>query len=540
MEPSEPGLPVRSRLRRAVNDGRFRQVARLVQDQFIEVWYGVPPDELRRALEVVPPWLRARYPVADYLFQLVGGGIPTGDRTLHASPSGASDVSEARANAASAPLLGAISVLQLRLQGRLQEALQALDRTERSLQIGNALVDSTRGWELFAAVQAGNTTLLAGSLSRARATFTRGQFTPASAELMHLSRDCSIKLALIEGLFGDRTQAAEELRRAERLPPTDSWIEPVLDASLVLARAVLGRDEGALDTLELRAVGEMWPFYVLVEYGRLIERGGQVAAMSFLRTLVDARLPGSAGDGFPGSVLPVLLARSRLAVGDPAGAKRVLKTADPKLCLTALAAAEVALSFGQADEVHRLLLSESAPWDDFRQLDAERRAIAAAAYSLGGDAEAAEALLAPVGGAEAAVSGSRVSERVRRVLTAGPLVAAMEPDASRPAALTQREREVLALLVRGARRDRRGAVRLDQHRQVAGAQPLPQARRLQPRRGRAAGAPARARGVRWSGGGGRRESPDAGGRSAHSNVSRMSSSRPTAVPLYGGSTSVNE
>lgn len=451
-EPSRS--PIRDRIRRAAAEGDFRTVVGLVQEQFIEVWYGLPPSELHRILDAVPPWLRARHPFADYLFELTGGAV----RHRRESDAEQSFVGDARVNGgvdrASVPVLGAISVLELRLQGRMHAAMAALERAQKSVRTRNALVDSTRGWDLFAAVQAGNTALLAGSLSEARAFFTRGQLVPATDGLAHLSRDCSIKLALIEGLFGDRVQAIEELSRAERTPRTESWIEPVLDAALVLARATLGLDEGALDTLELQDVGEMWPFYVMIECERLERRGGRAAVAAFVRTLVDAGLPGSAGDGFPGSVLPVCLARTWSDAGNLAAARREIKAADPALFLTAIVSSEIALGSGQNDRVLRLLFDARMTWADFRQLDEARRAIAAAAHARSGDLVAARALLHRSGGAPVDVTRLKVSERVRATLSAldGDEISA-ETNATPSKELTQRESEVLALLVRGLRRE---------------------------------------------------------------------------------------
>ncbi len=198
---------VRERLHQLIAVGHYGAAAQLVENQFIEVWYGMPPTELRQVIETIPGWLRARHVVTDYLFELLGGKQAEGRDRLLGDDSRAAAY---RPATDTEPLLGAIEVLKLRLRGELAAAMTALKRTQRRLHRENSLVDSTRGWNLFASVQAGNTALLAGSLELARASFTRAQLMPSPGGLEFLQRDSCIKLALLEALFGDASQATEE------------------------------------------------------------------------------------------------------------------------------------------------------------------------------------------------------------------------------------------------------------------------------------------------------------------------------------------
>ncbi len=112
--------------------------------------------------------------------------------------------------------------------------------------------------------------------------------------------------------------------------------------------------------------------------------------------------------------------------------------------------AQIAVETGQLDRAQKRLRSDYAPWAELRQLDEARRAIEAAAYREMGDDGLAEALLEPLGGGAAVATNRWLTTRVRQLIEGSSHV---EDSRTVPLhTLTEREREVLRLLVRGARR----------------------------------------------------------------------------------------
>lgn len=426
------------------------RIPELFERHYIEAWYGFEQPELRAVLEAAPEAEIRKRQLAGYILALLQGEpVPLlEDAKLNGLKAD---------DAASRGAISAMAILEARFRGELQFAISMIDRLRADAPANNALVDGSAGAASFAAVQAGITRMLAGDFRGALADFERAKWTDPPADLVFLIRDAHAKSALIHAVVGDPDQAHRERDEAARVPRTASWAEPLVDATLQLAEALLD-ESGAASALESllsiprRDVGEMWPFYILALAPLVL--AGDTGAEQLLTALETSDLPGSgSGQGLPGSATPLVRAALAARAGHTARARGGVTSADPQLAFTMLTSAGIALDTGKPAQALSLAIRVAPQTQSLRQLEIWRLSVVHLAHRALDENAAAETARHQVAELadglvrfNLAVAGS-VGDHIRATLTgeSGP--------AKRPVQwLTPREAEILTHIAEGLSR----------------------------------------------------------------------------------------
>lgn len=426
------------------------RIPELFETHYIQAWYGLEPQELRTVLEAAPEAELRKHPLAGYVLTVLRG------ESAHLLEDAKQNRLKSDA-AINRGAMSAVAILDARFRGELQFAVTLIDRLRADAPASNALVDGSFGAASFTAVQAGITRMLAGDLRGALAEFERAKWTDPPAELVFLVRDAHAKAAVVHALAGDPNQANRELDSAARIARTESWAEPLIDATAQLAEALLDDSDAAivfetLLSIPRREIGEMWPFYVLTIAPLAL--AGNTGAEQLLTALDSFDLPGSgSGQGMPGSAVPLVRADVAARAGHTADARGGVASADPQLALTTLTAAGIALDTGSPSQALTLAIRVAPQTQGLRQLEIWRLSIVCLAHTALEETSAAETARRQM--AQLAdglvrfnltVAGS-VGDLIRTTLSgeSGPL--------KRPVQwLTPREAEVLAHIAEGLSR----------------------------------------------------------------------------------------
>ena len=373
----------------AFGTGDYERCAALLERDLIVAWYGFTPDRIREMLEVLTeqgatgagaiPLMRMVFATPDFgAFDL--------DSALDRDPRGAAS-SPTDSGTDSSHVDGLRSTLRmygLRAMGRPVEALAALSDVSAATGIVQPLFDARGGLGLFSTVQSGITAMLAGDFARAIVSLTQAQMHVHIPALSFLSRDALVKLAIVHAAYGDPERARGLLDTAQSVPRTESWVEPVVDASAVIAEALLDRDHDAalrrLDATLLNAVGEMWPFYALAVHRALVARGDlaeEARRRSLFSELPLARVE---GQGYTGSVLELTGATSALIAHNLGEARRLVDRADPEVALTSVVRGVIEIVAGRPSEAQQAVAGLRHATRDTRQLEIWRLSVVAGAH----------------------------------------------------------------------------------------------------------------------------------------------------------------
>lgn len=358
----------------------------------------------------------------------------------------------------------------LRLQGRPVEAMRVSVQLLETAGQMQPLFDSHRGWGVFAAVQQGLTAMLVGDFAEANVRFTQARMHPIVPTLSFLSRDASVKAAVLHALYGDRETARALLDEADLVPRTESWAETVIDASHEIAAALVRSDDEdealrRLRSVPLRALGEMWPFYVLALRRALIAVGQQDEARRQIAVFERLPLARADGQGYTGSALRIGAAQNELLAGNLAEARRRIEGADDSIVVTRLIRAVLELSSGHPREALQSLAGLREETRDFRRLELWRLAAVAGCHFALGEREDCRHVLEAALGFPGGLSREEVlffSPEVRAfaeqriegwpgVGEGGPAHSGLFPATGGP--LSQRELEVLRALANGQSRE---------------------------------------------------------------------------------------
>lgn len=389
-----PLQAVNQQLRDAFEANDLPESMRLVERDLLEAWYGFPPDELRRILET-----------------LIDAGLDTAGlaRGMHlfvgsnsierfASPLDQNRIGPL--NPKLKLLLEMARMLDHRLQGRPTAALTPASDINDQLTKLQSIYDPSGGWDLMGYVQTGITAMLAGDNQRALLEFATAKMQAFVPSLAFLTRDAYIKAAIVHATYGDPQDARNLLEQSMTIPRTISWAEPVIDASALIAKSLLLVDEpdqskALIDQVPIHHIGEMWPFY-LVALHRAYERLELRQPFELrVKAFEKMPLPRTPGDGFTGSVIPMLHGTIAMANGDFRLARHHVNDADPSLCGTQMMLGHLALVNGNPQEAIRIMNNDADRFKGLRQLEVWRLAIIAGAYlSLGEEAPALSTLKA--------------------------------------------------------------------------------------------------------------------------------------------------
>lgn len=276
----------------------------------------------------------------------------------------------------------------MRVQGRPVEALR-LSRLAGEQGVLQPLFEGDDGLGLFSALQHGVTAMLAGDFTEALTSLTRARLHVMTPSLAFLSRDACVKKAMMHAAYGDSERAIMLLEEADQIPRTESWAEELIDAGAAIATTMLPTEnpEQALQRLNeipLRAVGEMWPYYVLAVHRVLLAAGDQGGAQQRLAMFEAFPLPRVEGEGFSGSVLLVTGAMSAMLRGDLAEAREQLERADGSIAITRIIQAVLELVAGRPREALSVTAGLHEQTRGLRKLEIWRLAIIANAHLMMG------------------------------------------------------------------------------------------------------------------------------------------------------------
>jgi DNA-binding CsgD family transcriptional regulator len=426
----------------------------LIGAQGPAIWYGLRPERLRSILEVAIVHGAQKSPLARRLQLFVTAGNPHqfSAETLHKLTTSNDPLAITLARTA--------QVIDLRLRGRAHVAADLLRDLEESGLRVTPLFDSTAGWQLVLSLQCGITAMLAGRFSEALRYFMAARIHPIVPTLVFLTRDALVKSALIHAFFGDPVEARTLLDEAGRLPRTMSWAEPVVDAHAAVAEARLCADlahgQEILRAVEVRDVGEMWPFYILALRHLMPTPSHTQELKQQLALFEGLGFPRVDGEGLTGSTFPLLRAELNLRQGNLHEAELFISQADPEFAFTKLLSARLAWLDGRAMNAVRIA-SEIEQDTGLRQVHLFQQAILADSFASSNKTQGAITALTSAmnvrGGiratetqafslqsrliAEAEISGwphTNTSERL----------SVLEP--STPFSLTKKEREIVELL----------------------------------------------------------------------------------------------
>ena len=373
-----------ARIEHAVAEERFEDATTLLSEDFISSWFTIPSPRMQEIVAIL-----ARDPASSES-KLIRGL----DAFLN-HPRGAEvfEVLAARAVSAEPELrpqaVMLVQVFMARLQGRVNEAheLSAKMREERV----QPLFNPGRGWPVFLAVQAGITAMLAGDFTTALRSFTEAQLHPAVSRYSYLRRDALVKAALLHATFGCKEDARILLERSTVIERTSSWAEEGIDACYLMADALVSSADPAagllaMQRLDLRTIGEVWPFHLVAQF-RLLAAADRFRELEQLLAMFEEiPVPRIDGEGFSGSVIPMLRTLTALHSARLADARDFAARTDANLSVGRLTEAAVQLASGRTEQ-GIAIASSARDGSGLRRLEVWRFSLIANGYMQLGDPE---------------------------------------------------------------------------------------------------------------------------------------------------------
>lgn len=397
--PSTQNVPIGadtfvSDIETAFQSGDLATVSSLVEKDFLAAWFGLPPSRMADILstllnnpEFATPFVRV---ISLLVFAEQTGELDTArmEGPLRAAAEQGYAVEHL-------VLIG--HMFGARLRGRLVDALAIANDMGGNYPFA-PVFDPTMGWALFTAVQCGVTAMLAGDFSYALTNFALARMHVPIPRLGFLVRDACAKAALIEVLYGDPERADALLGELEKTPRTQSWVEEGTDVIQTVVKALLrstDADEALsiLHSIQLSAVGEIWPFYLVAVQRLLLKTGDQQTRALSLSMYEDLPLPHVEGQGFTGSAIPISAALNCLTAGDMETAREWLERADQRIPATEVLVCLYEFLMGRPREALRRASKARLATRGLRFLEIWRLSVVAASSLTLGDASGCEAAL---------------------------------------------------------------------------------------------------------------------------------------------------
>ncbi len=285
----------------ALERGDWDTALRVVDENWMEIWFAVDPTDLQRIAAQAPPALLATLKSVNYLARATGFG-PVED--LHQP--------EAPPARGAPPGHIAQYVADLRLRGRPVEAMAVVRRHMADLQAQRGqLVDGSGGSSGLVLVHAGITALLAGEASAAIGMLLTAIDTHRPERFPFVVREATAKLALAHAVVGSIPEAAAVNDQARRMARTESWVEAMVDDTIWLTDYMC-----AVDTLHPRAEDmrqerpsplvhrEFWPIALVAQVRHLVFTSRPDQAAALCEAVAATGLPPGGADGLFASALP--------------------------------------------------------------------------------------------------------------------------------------------------------------------------------------------------------------------------------------------
>lgn len=376
--PGPPDGSARAAIEAALTAGDPTAAAHIFQQRLLEITYQTRADALR-------PWLQHFIDsgadsagIAHGMLAFFGSRqVRELQRTRESLPALINGVPVAK-------LIAMGQMIELRLQGDVVGALRQVREFQKDAGAQSPAFDTNDGWELMFAVQVGTTAMLAGDSKTALSAFTAARMHPLVPSLAFLTREATVRSALIHATFGDTEEAQRDLVQADRLPRTGNWIDERSDTSATLVQSLVEfidtrRARALIDQIELHSVGEMWPYY-LIALQRAYERSGYRTDLALKIDIFEALpFPRIPGNGLTGSVLPLISATSAMAAGNNQEAKLLIAHTDRQFVGTGMMRAFLALGSGRASEAYEIAEGLRCNTRGLRQFDLWRLGVMSAA-----------------------------------------------------------------------------------------------------------------------------------------------------------------
>lgn len=286
-------------------------------------------------------------------------------------------------------------MVSLRLRGRHQDAYEFMLLKLSPERVLMRSRSDQSGSSVFFFLQNGLTSMLIGESEGALGAFEDVWWQASIPGLEVITRDALAKAALVHATFGNPIKAKTLADRCKAIDGTDSWAEQQVEATLEIVDGLLCLDASdsrdRLGKIEMSHVGEMWPFYVQAEYRALDSLGSFAYAAARLAHLDKLALPFTRGEGYSGSVLPLMMALNAIAIGDPSLVRKNLADCDRTLALTGIVEALLFLQVGAVSESIARAMRLREKTRSLRRLELWRISILGEAY-LAEDNESAATL----------------------------------------------------------------------------------------------------------------------------------------------------
>lgn len=290
----------------------------------------------------------------------------------------------------------ALSAGNLRLVGQQNDSLKAMTALiELAGTKSGSLIDQSSSRSGMMYLQAGLTALLAGDMVRSEAWHSRVANSFVDSQFPFMVRDALGKLALTYLLCSEPDHARRSLDGLADYPPTASWVEFWISASLELSELALNDPDEltvrvADPNFDWQGAGEIWAVIVWLALRHLLASDRSVEALRIIDRVDVLGLPASGGDGVPGSVLGLWRANVLITNGDYAGAAEALKPTDSSLLEVQLAWARLEYLTGKTKQALGRLVGLPTSVYYFGQTRLEHALLAAACYLKLGDTEHAK------------------------------------------------------------------------------------------------------------------------------------------------------
>lgn len=446
--------------RRSTSAGDTRRLAELFDAYTLEMYFGIPNDELGAMIAGIPDdelrrHRRALLAVATFSARDTGDELPP--RTARTTPwSGAE------------PELWKHFAAAWR-QRRINDVITAhreMQDLAASIPTVTMPLDRSNGTWAFMLGQAGLSAALAGEFQEALTFFERALLIPPSGGMPFLVRGSHLRAALVHAMCGDRAVARLHQEQAASVPRSSSWIEEQLDAERDLVAALLAGPadvSAAFDVvlaLSFQNTGETWPFYIdaLSRLGTMSRRSAE--ARERIQLLRSTGLGGFTGAGFAGSVFGQTMALDALYQDDTAQAALELDTTDRAHWRSQILEGLLTLVDG-TDPQRAIRIAEGIADQTSGLRQAENRRLGLlgfAQFQSGDEAAAVETLSAFSGGVPPEIAAvldalaPRLAALAVELVAGWPAAAGGEPDPLDAPALRQSELRVLEELAQGKKR----------------------------------------------------------------------------------------
>lgn len=379
------------RIEQAFDAGDYEHTAWLLEQNVIAAWFGLDPSRFGEMLVTLTRADAPRNPFLQVLkLLLFSEEVDNPESLVEGVMQNQGAFSDLGVPLSSLVLVG--RMFKLRTEGRAAEAWALMDETEEHVGALQPVFDRHRGWGLLIAVQNGLTAMLAGDFQAALECFTRARLHVEVPTLAFLTRDACVRAAVVESLYGDEERARALLQEADRVPRTGSWTEETLDASYTIAASRVLTDTPEeclrmLETIQLRDVGELWPFYVIALQRALVGVGDLEEGERRLEMFERLSLPRREGEGLTGSALPAAHGMNLMLQGRIEEARQRLRGSDSSLVVTRILSAVLELTAGRPREGLRLVSGVHEKTRGLRFLEIWRLAVIAGSHFALGDKE---------------------------------------------------------------------------------------------------------------------------------------------------------